>query len=105
MSTSFHPQTDGATKGVNHVVNAVLRVVILLDQSDWYKKLPMVEFAINSVENKSTGYAPFELNYGYVPTLQGLVDQVLTLFKLGVHHYAGKAQSHLLAAHNAIITA
>ena len=74
MSTSFHPQTDGATERANRVINTVLRAVIQPDQSDWYEKLPLVEFAINSSENKSTGYAPFELNYGYIPTLRGLLD-------------------------------
>ena len=105
MSTAFHPQTDGATERVNRVINSILRAVIKLDQSDWCEKLPMVEFAINSAENKSTGYAPFELNYGYVPTLRGLLDQVPASFKPGVRHYAEKAQSHLLAAHDAIIVA
>ena len=27
----------------------------------------MVEFTINSSINATTGYAPFELNYGYMP--------------------------------------
>jgi len=105
MSTSFHPQTDGATERMNQVVNTVLRAVIKPDQSDWYEKLLMVEFAINSAENKSTGYAPFELNYGYIPTLKGLIDRVPTLFKPGVRHYAERAQSCLVAAHDAIIAA
>ncbi|KIK21552.1 hypothetical protein PISMIDRAFT_12178 [Pisolithus microcarpus 441] len=29
--------------------------------------MPMVEFAINSSISSSTGFAPFELNYGYMP--------------------------------------
>jgi len=65
----------------------------------------MVEFVINSSESKSTGYAPFELNYGYIPTLRGLLDQVPGLFKPGVQHYAEKVQLYLLAAHDAIIAA
>ena len=105
MSTSFHPQTDGATERANRVINAILRAVIQPDQSDWYDKLPLVEFAINSVVNKSTGYAPFELNYGFIPTLRGLLDRVPTSFKPGIRHYAEKAQSHLLTAHDAIIAA
>ena len=87
------------------MVNQVLRAVIQPDQSDWYEKLPMVEFAINSSENKSTGYAPFELNYGYIPMLRGLLDCVPVSFKPGVRHYAEKAQSYLMAAHDAIIAA
>ena len=74
MSTSFHPQTDGATERANRVINTVLQAVIQPNQSNWYEKLPLVEFTINSLENKSTGYAPFELNYGYIPTLRGLLD-------------------------------
>ena len=105
MSTSFHPQTDGVTKRVNCVVNQVLRAVIQPDQSDWYKKLLMVEFAINSSENKLTGYTPFELNYRYIPTLRGLLDHVPVSFKPGVRHYAEKAQSYLMAVHDTIITA
>lgn len=105
MSTSFHPQTDGVTERMNRVVNSILRAVIKPDQSDWYTKLPMVEFAINSSVNKSTGFTPFELNYGYIPTLRGLLDRVPTSFKPGVRHYAEKAQSHLLTAHDAIIAA
>lgn len=105
MSTSFHPQTDGATERANRVINAILRAVIQPDQSDWYDKLPLVEFAINSAVNKSTGYAPFELNYGFIPTLRGLLDRVPTSFKPGIRHYAEKAQSHLLTAHDAIIAA
>ena len=103
MSTSFHPQTDGATERVNRVINSILRAVIQPDQSDWCEKLPMVEFAINSAENKSTGHAPFELNYGYIPTLRGLLDRVPTPFKPGARHYAEKAQLYLLEAHDAII--
>ena len=105
MSTSFHPQTDGVTERMNRVVNAVLRAVIKPDQSDWCEKLPLVEFAINSSVNKSTGYAPFELNYGYIPTLRGLLDRVPSSIKPGVRHYAERAQSCLLAAHDAIIAA
>ena len=105
MSTSFHPQTDGATERMNRVINSILRAVIKPDQSDWYERLPMVEFAINSAENKSTGHAPFELNYGYIPTLKGLLDRVPQSFKPGVRHYAEKAQLYLLAAHDAIIAA
>ena len=29
----------------------------------------MAEFAINSSVNATTGYTPFELNYGYMPRL------------------------------------
>ena len=105
MSTSFHPQTDGATERANRSINAVLRALIQPDQSNWVEKLPMVEFAINSSMSKSTGFAPFELNYGYLPTLQRLRDVVPSTFKPGVRHYADRARMALMEAHDAIIAA
>ncbi|KZT50354.1 hypothetical protein CALCODRAFT_424117, partial [Calocera cornea HHB12733] len=48
-------------------VTQILRAVVSDDQSDWGNRLPMVEYAINASSNASTGYAPFELNYGHVP--------------------------------------
>ena len=66
MSTSFHPQTDGHTERTNHSVGQILRSIISPDQQDWVPKLPLVEFALNSTLSSSTGFAPFELNYGYM---------------------------------------
>ena len=48
MSTAFHPQIDGATEWANRSIAQIL-------------------FAINSSVNTTTGYAPFELNHGYMP--------------------------------------
>jgi hypothetical protein len=36
---------------------------------DWVEKIDMVEFAINSSISESTGYAPFELSGGYMPSM------------------------------------
>jgi len=103
MSTSFHPQTDGVTERANRSINAVLRALIHPDQSDWAEKLPMVEFALNSSVSKSTGFAPFELNYGYLPTLQRLQEMAPSAFKPGVRYYADRARVALMEAHDAII--
>ena len=67
MSTVFHPQTDGATERANRSIAQILHTVVSNDQKDWSDKCPMVEFAINSSINATTGYAPFKLNYGYMP--------------------------------------
>ena len=66
MSTMFHPQTDGVTERANKSIAQVLRMVVANNQKDWSRKCPMVEFAINSNVNATTGYAPFKLNYGYM---------------------------------------
>ena len=67
MSTVFHPQTDGATERANRSIAQILHTVVSNDQQDWSDKCLMVEFTINSSVNATTGYAPFELNYGYMP--------------------------------------
>ena len=67
MSTVFHLQTDGATERANRSIAQILCTVVSNDQREWSDKCPMVEFAINSSINATTGYAPFELNYGYMP--------------------------------------
>jgi hypothetical protein len=43
------------------------------NQTKWVDKIPLVEFAINSNISSSTGFAPFELNYGFMPTLIGSI--------------------------------
>jgi hypothetical protein len=101
MSTAFHPQTDGATERSIRSINQILRAVVDDDQSNWSQRLPAVEFAINSSINSSSGFAPFELNYGWLPTMiTGLIKP--TPFK-GVKQFAETAKANVLAAHDAII--
>src|SRR5208282_3848210 len=66
MSTTDH-QTDGQTERTNRTVLQILRHFVNTNGSDWVQHLPTVEFAINSAISKSTGHAPFELVYGYLP--------------------------------------
>ena len=61
----------------------------------------MVEFAINSSANTTTGYTPFELNYGYMPQLVQHISTDTT-FK-GVKQFAQQAAWNLPDAHNAIL--
>ena len=61
----------------------------------------MVEFAINSSINSTTGYAPFELNHGYMPQ-PGQHISTNTTFK-GVKQFTQQAVWNLLDAHDAIL--
>ena len=101
MSTAFHPQTDGVTERAIQTVSQVLRSVVKPDQSDWAERLPMVEFAINSSVSATTGFSPFELNYGYTPRMvQELTrDPAMP----GVRDFAERALDNLRMAHDAII--
>lgn len=100
MSTAYHPQTDGASeRGVRHA-SGVIRTLIEPNQLDWVNRVAMGEFAINSCITASTEFAPFELNYGWLPTI--LPDSTETPF-VGVQQFAEQALMNLSAAHDAII--
>ena len=61
----------------------------------------MVEFAINSSVNTTTGYDPFELNYRYMPQ-SGQHISTNTTFK-GVKQFTQQAVWNLMDAHDAIL--
>ena len=61
----------------------------------------MVEFTINSGVNTTTGYALFELNYGYMLQSGQHISMNIT-FK-GVKQFAQKALWNLIDAHDAIL--
>ena len=101
MSTAFHPQTDGASERTIRSINQILRAMVLPDQMDWIEKIPLAEFAINSSVSASTGYAPFELNYGYLPRSMAGINTETPY--AGIKSFAEKAQHNLMIAHDAII--
>jgi len=102
MSTSFHPQTDGASERAIRSIAQILRAMVRPDQRDWSDKIPMVEFALNSAISSSSGFAPFELNYGYTPTINTSITPELSKVP-GVKHFVLRALRNLSDAHDAII--
>lgn len=104
MSTSFHPQTDGATERANRSIAQIFRSAIRADQHDWLVKIPYVEFALNSSRNESTGYAPFELTYGYMPSMMFKIENSSELLP-GIRAFGIQAIQSCLDAHDAIIEA
>lgn len=102
MSTSFHPQTDGATERANRSIGQILRSVVKPDQTDWVGKLPMLEFALNASVNESTGFSPFELNNAYMPAMMREVKSIEAV-PPGVKTFAQQALHNLAAAHDALI--
>ena len=103
MSTAFHPQTDGASERAIQNVGQILRSVVDPDQRNWLHKLPLMEFAINTSVSASTGFAPFELNYGYMPKMSSFPHKPGTL--PGATAFAERARQHLEQAHDALIEA
>ena len=102
MSTSFHPQTDGIMEQVNQSIGQILQATVEADQKNWVEKCPMMEFAINSSINESTGFAPFELDGGYMPSMIRNIPSD-TKITPGVREFAQRAVQHLADAHDSII--
>ncbi len=73
-STAYHPQTDGQTERAHRVIQEVLRSYVSERHTDWDKRLPAAEFALNNALSASTGESPFYLNYGYHPLTPSTVD-------------------------------
>ena len=67
LSTAYHPQTDGQTERMNQEVEKYLRAYVSYHQNDWTNWLPSCQFAMNNTKKSSTGFTPFELNYGRHP--------------------------------------
>jgi hypothetical protein len=102
MSMAFHPQTDGATKQANRSVGQILRTIVQPNQTNWVEKLLMVKFAINLNISSSTGFTPFELNYGYMPMFIGGITPIDNA-KPGVKQFVNLAIDNLEKALNVII--
>ena len=79
LSTAYHPQSDGQVERMNRIVQEVLRHYVSPRADNWDRLLPLVEFAINSAKQESTGFSPFQLNYGRNPSspLDREFDEVL----------------------------
>src|SRR5271154_1807871 len=103
MSTAFHPQTDGASERAIRSVLQILRGKVRADQKDWVEKVPMTKFVINLAVSSSTGFAPFELNYRYMPSMIASVPEELVKAPKGVHEFVETAMANVAAAHDAII--
>jgi hypothetical protein len=81
----------------------ILCSMVQPDQTDWAEHIPMVEFAINASVSVSTGFAPFELTYGYMPQMLANLPEDLWTVPRGVWMFAERAVLNLWMAHDAII--
>ncbi|KXN92998.1 hypothetical protein AN958_09675 [Leucoagaricus sp. SymC.cos] len=54
---------------MNRNVEQIFHITVSYNQKNWVEKVLLTKFVINSSISASTGYAPFELNGGYMPTM------------------------------------
>jgi transposase InsO family protein len=67
LSTAYHPQTDGQTEIVNQYLDQRLRPFVNYFQDNWSELLPIMDYAYATLPHDSTGFAPIELEMGYLP--------------------------------------
>ena len=64
LITAYHSETDGKTERVNQVMEDMLRMYVMDNQTHWEKYIPLVEFAYNNSFHSSIGMRPYEALYG-----------------------------------------
>src|ERR1700742_4835492 len=87
---------------MNHSIGQILWSTVDADQKNWVKKCPMLEFALNSSISESTGFAPFELDGGYMPSM---IREYRATPEVppGVRDFAERALRNLMDAHDSLI--
>ncbi|MBW0515574.1 hypothetical protein O181_055289 [Austropuccinia psidii MF-1] len=73
LSTSFHPETDGKTERVNHILEQYVWMYVSYHQDYWHTWLPLAAFAYNNAEHSSTKQSPFFTIYGTNPSLDSIL--------------------------------
>jgi hypothetical protein len=64
LSIAYHPEIYGQIERVNQVMEDMLRMYVMDNQTQWEKYLPLVEFAYNNNYHSSIGMPPYEALYG-----------------------------------------
>ncbi|KAJ3003649.1 hypothetical protein NUW54_g5196 [Trametes sanguinea] len=77
MSSSYHPQTDGASERTNKTVIQALHFHVSQNQCGRVRALPYVRFAIMNTVNTSTGFSPFQLHIGRNPRMLPPISHAL----------------------------
>jgi hypothetical protein len=63
LITAYHPKTDVKTKRLNQVMEDMIRMYVMDNQTHWEKYLPLVEFAYNNSFHSSIGMPLYEYLY------------------------------------------
>jgi hypothetical protein len=93
MSTSYHPETDGASERTNKTVIQSIRYHVERNQRGWVKALPRIQFAMMNTVNASTGYSGFQLRMGRSPRI---IPPIVPTRVLEEWKFEGEAAINLL---------
>ena len=67
--SAYHHETSGQVERMNRLLEETLRHYVNKQLDNWDELLPCAEFAINNSFQQSIMTTPFQLNYGYHPTV------------------------------------
>lgn len=74
-STAYHPQSQGALERFHRTLGEYLRNYCCQDPANWDSWIPFAVFAYNSTPHSQTSYMPFELIFGFKPTLPNSIQK------------------------------
>lgn len=75
QTTAYHPESNGALERTHHTLTQYLRHYINNQQSNWDEWIPMATFSFNTSVHSSTKFTPYELVFGFSPTLPTSITQ------------------------------
>jgi hypothetical protein len=64
LKHNISSQKNGKNERVNQVMEDMIRMYVMDNQTHWQKYLPLVEFAYNNNFHSSIGMPPYEAMYG-----------------------------------------
>ena len=67
LTTTYHPQSDGATEQVNQEIEAYLAIYCMSRPEDWLHSLSTLEFTHNNRRHAEWVYTPFKIIQGNNP--------------------------------------
>ena len=67
LSSSFHPQTDGASEKANDMIESCIRAFTNYQQDDWDIMLPDFELGLNASKSDASGLSPMYIDTGIEP--------------------------------------
>ena len=75
-TTPYHPQGDGQCERLNRTLVNMLKTLSAKEKNDWKSHLPKLAYAVNSTQNKTTGFSPHYLMFGREAVLP--IDRVFS---------------------------
>jgi transposase InsO family protein len=75
QSTSFRPQTQGSLERTHRSLMEYIRSYVAMDFRNWDQWVRYATFAHNTTPQSSTNYMPFQLLYGRLPNLPGILQR------------------------------